>query len=195
MVTFTGLDQSGNPLKALAPFYFVSTNQVNVQLPYALVPGQSYDVVLSVNGAPSVPDRVSIVTASPGLATAADGTLLGQHATTGNQLIADSNPAAIGELITIYAVGLGATTPYFMEGIAPGAATVKTPVVVSVGNVMVDNSAIPYAGLSPGSPGLYQINLYVPAGALPANVNSGRVLFTVTAGGVTSNSAPLPVKR
>jgi uncharacterized protein (TIGR03437 family) len=195
MVTFTGLDKSGIPLKVLAPFYFVGKNQVNVQLPYSLVPGQSYDVVVSANGVPSVPDRVSIVAATPGLATFGDGTLIAQHALTGNQVITDANPAQLGELITLYLVGLGATTPVVKEGDPPPAATANASVVVTVGGVPVDPSKILYAGLSPGSPGLYQINVYVPTNALPANVNSGRLPFVVTAGGVASNSAPLPVKR
>jgi uncharacterized protein (TIGR03437 family) len=58
--------------------------------------------------------------------------------------------------------------------------------------VTVDNrsASIAYAGLTPGSVGLYQINFQIPQ-----NANSGELNVVVTQGGVASNTTKLTVSR
>jgi uncharacterized protein (TIGR03437 family) len=57
---------------------------------------------------------------------------------------------------------------------------------------MVDGqmAAVPYAGLSPGAAGLYQINFQVPATA-----RSGDLPVIVTQNGVASNANTLSVSQ
>src|SRR5271165_201749 len=69
-------------------------------------------------------------------------------------------PAHVGDTLTIYAVGLGPTTPPVTAGgVAVGAANVSGA-SVTIGGVAAD---VLYAGISPGSYGLYQVNLMVPS--------------------------------
>ena len=74
-------------------------------------------------------------------------------------------PAKSGDLVTLYCISLGQTNPASPAGRAPaGAAAAVGPVVVRFGNVEVEPL---YVGVSPGTVGLYQVNLRIPA--LPTN--------------------------
>ncbi len=84
-------------------------------------------------------------------------------------LIAGANfaPAKPGDVLVIYGVGFGATSP----SVAPGtlataaAATVAKP-VVTIGGV---TATVRYAGVTPGYAGLYQLNVEVPMGVSAGN--------------------------
>jgi uncharacterized protein (TIGR03437 family) len=74
-------------------------------------------------------------------------------------------PAHAGEIIVVYATGLGKTVPNPAPGEIPQYAAqivALKSLQVSLGGVAVDAGLIKYAGLSPGSAGLYQINVEVP---------------------------------
>jgi len=60
-----------------------------------------------------------------------------------------------------------------------GAATVATAVQMMIGNVPLTTSDVSYIGVAPGYPGLYQINLRVPA-----TVQPGTQPVTLTENGV-----------
>lgn len=73
-------------------------------------------------------------------------------------------PAKPGDYLTIYGISFGATNPVVAPGAAPSA-------IAPVGNasVTLGTSALPsanpiYVGVSPGTAGLYQVNIQVPAG-------------------------------
>ena len=74
-------------------------------------------------------------------------------------------PATAGEIIVIYAAGLGKTTPATVSGkLVTAAATISA---ASQMQVLLAGQPCPpgdilYAGLAPGFAGLYQINLTVP---------------------------------
>jgi uncharacterized protein (TIGR03437 family) len=80
-------------------------------------------------------------------------------------------PAYPNEYVTVYATGFGGTNP----AIAPGAfptqlAGVSGAVTVSLGGVAIPAANVLYAGVTPGSPGLYQVNLLIPAGTPNGNL-------------------------
>ena len=76
---------------------------------------------------------------------------------------ANMRPAKPGDVLVVYTLGLGATTPAQTVGVpAAGAATVALPVTITIGGVPLSASDIQYAGASPYFIGLYQINLRVP---------------------------------
>jgi len=80
-----------------------------------------------------------------------------------------THPAHIGDVLTIYAIGLGATNPSVASGQpAPSAeplARVSSDLSVNFSGSVVGPFASPaYAGLTPTSAGLYQINVVVPDG-------------------------------
>ena len=75
-----------------------------------------------------------------------------------------SAPAKPGDIVTLYATGLGATDSALAPGeVATQAASLTGTLQVTIGSVAVPASAVLYAGVSPGSVGLYQINLTIPA--------------------------------
>ncbi len=175
---------------SIAPLYFLSSTQLNVEIPVELPPLQQLTAVAVVNNALSLPVTVSTVAAAPGVAVNADGSVIAQDSNF--NLIDAANPAHPGEAIVIYLVGMGATDPPVASGQpAPGlnpgdslAQAVVQPVV------MVNNQTaqVAFAGLTPGGIGLYQINFTVPSG-----IAAGTASLTISQGSVNANSATLPV--
>jgi len=92
-------------------------------------------------------------------------------------------PAKVGDLIIAYGVGWGGTSPAANIGtLAPGAASLTNKISLTLGGVPVDVSSPSfYAGLSPGSAGLYQMNFIVPPG-----VAAGNQELVLTVDGVAS---------
>jgi uncharacterized protein (TIGR03437 family) len=87
-----------------------------------------------------------------------------------------TRPARVGETITLYLIGGGATTPAIAAGtVASGQSAVANP-VVRFGDAP---ATVSYAGLAPGAVGLYQLNVVVP------NVAAGDARLTISLGGVT----------
>lgn len=170
-----------------APLYFVSKSQVNALVPFELVAGTQYDVIVTVGGAISTPSPISLIPATPGLAANPDGTIIAQHAD--SSLITSDKPALPGEIIILYLVGMGLTNPPVVSGVvsplSPLAVVVASPAITIDDQGATD---IPFAGLSPGSIGLYQINVRVPVGTA-----AGSRRLVVTQNGIRSNAASLPV--
>jgi len=52
-----------------APLYYVSKKQINAMVPFELTPGTQYDVIVTVNNALSTPSPISLIPATPGLAS------------------------------------------------------------------------------------------------------------------------------
>jgi uncharacterized protein (TIGR03437 family) len=97
-------------------------------------------------------------------------------------LIPGFAPAHTGDVIIAYGVGWGATTSTDPIGtLASGAASLTNKYSLTLGGVAVNVS---YAGVSPGSAGLYQINFTVPSG-----VPAGNQPLVLTVDGVPSPAA------
>ena len=83
-----------------------------------------------------------------------------------NQLADGSAPVTGGDTVVIYCTGLGAVNPPVALGAAASGPTPTVqPVVVTIGG---QPATVGYAGLTPGFPGLYQVNAVVPAGIAPS---------------------------
>ena len=81
--------------------------QFNVQIPNELTPNQTYPIVVSVNGALTLPDLIDIVPAMPGVAAYSNGDIIAQHAAD-YSLVTEQNPAQPGEYLIMYLAGMGA---------------------------------------------------------------------------------------
>jgi len=151
----------------LANLIYVSPTQINFLVPANLIPGPvTLTVVVDAWAGPQIPIQLS--TASPALfqldqqnavATRADGSL-----------VTPAAPAAPGDVIVLYATGLGQTAPPVVYSLIPKTAAALTQMAsfsVQLDGVPVDPSAIAYAGVAPGYGGLYQINLILPASVGP----------------------------
>jgi uncharacterized protein (TIGR03437 family) len=144
--------------------------QVNAQIPTTAAPGAAQLTVTSASG--STQQQIAIAAVAPAIFSISPT----QAAITNsnNSLNTASNPALRGGVIVIYATGFGPTS-------SSGAAT--APVTVVIGGTSLTAA---YAGVSPGSPGLYQVNVTLPAAmppglALPLYLKQGSAVSnTVT---------------
>lgn len=173
------------------PLFFVSNGQLDIEVPPELQPGRQYNLIVSANGTLTLPDTVILNVVQPGVGSYADGSVsrtLAQH--TNGTLVSTSNPAKPGEVLVVYVLGMGATNPAVTSGQqAPSSplARVATAPTLTVNGEM---AAIAFAGLTPGSIGLYQINFTVPN-----DTSSGDQDLVLTQNGVASNTTKLRVKR
>ncbi|MCW5982629.1 MAG: IPT/TIG domain-containing protein [Bryobacteraceae bacterium] len=145
-----------------AGLYYVSPTQINCLAPGNLLPGRvELQLVHDGRAGPAV--RITLRAAAPGLfqldaktaiATRPDGTLLTREAR-----------AEGGDIVVLYATGLGRTVPDFWYGELPnGAAWLRafSDFNVFLNGAAVDRRNILYAGAAPGYAGLYQVNLRLP---------------------------------
>lgn len=145
---------------SFAPLFYVSPTQVNALIPY----GQSGTISLYVlHGALHGPQiMLQLDPASPGMFTWTGG-VIAQHSD--GSVISATAPARAGETIVLYATGLGRIVPDLVQtSIASRAAPIAaaSQMTVLLNGVQVPASAILYAGVTPGTAGLYQINLTLP---------------------------------
>jgi uncharacterized protein (TIGR03437 family) len=163
-----------------APLFFVSPTQINFQFPFEVTGAQALVQVTTLDGATTL--LVPVMPAAP--AIIAGGII---HAATGAPVNAD-NPARAGEVLTLFATGLGVTNPAVPSGApAPSAPLAVTASPVTV--IMRDWSAnVVFSGLAPGSVGLYQVSFVVPDGP------SGIVQLTVSAAGRVSSPVVVPTR-
>jgi uncharacterized protein (TIGR03437 family) len=186
LTEFSGTSFLAGPFDA--PLYFVSPNQLTVQIPAELTPNRQYSVVASANGQITIPDLVDVVPVQPGMAAFGDGRIIAQHGSDFT-LVDAARPAKPGEALIIYLAGMGATTPQVRSGFpAPGAEPLAR--VDTAAKVLVDGTEaqIGYAGLTPFGVGLYQINFVVPA-----NARTGNLEVVVMQGTKSSNVTRLAV--
>src|SRR5204862_6202116 len=80
------------------------------------------------------------------------------------ELITPTNPVHYGDSITIWATGLGRTNPPIDSGTAAPSDPLPTAVIQPTLLLGGASLRVDYAGLVPGSVGLYQINATVPSG-------------------------------
>ncbi len=186
-LTFNGTQMLVGGLAA--PLFYLSTGQLDVQVPAELAPNQQYMAVVSANGALTLPVQIDTVPLEPGVAAYADGHVIAQHAD--YTLINATSPAKPGEVIIIYLLGMGPTNPPVASGAAapssePLARVTAQPTVTVDGQ----KAGVAFAGLTPGYSGLYQIDFTVPSGA-----TSGDLDLIVSQSGIASNTTKLPVAK
>ena len=158
------VDGLAAPIFAVANVSYPATTQVNFQVPFELWTGTPEPHIVEVQyGGQSafiVPQQ-----AGPGIFLLPDGGGVIQHASN-NTIATVQNPVQRGEILIIYASGLG----YVSTPVPSGeAATGADPIGPNQCNQITTNAGtVLYAGLTPGFPGLYQVNVqvsqYLPPG-------------------------------
>jgi len=170
-----------------APLLYVSSSAINVLSPSSWYPNNGWGYVtfqVYNNGTYSNAVRVFAQNNAPGV-FGLGGSATGQgailHANT--SVIADSsNPAHPGDIVSIFATGLGITAD---QPDVDGSAGLFSPLTsawsVYMGGVQCDPLQISnYAGLAPYYAGLYQINVTVPSGTGTGNVPVEVILHSGT---------------
>ncbi len=151
-----------------ANIYYVSPTQVNVLVPTSLIAGPAMlQLVVDSLAGPAIP--VMLGAAAPSLFQADATNVLAVHLD--NSLITPASPAHAGEVIVLYASGLGPTNPAAIPNQIPQQAASVTPMAnfsLLLNGAAVDPRKILYAGVVPTFAGLFQINLQLPDDA-PSN--------------------------
>ncbi|MEO5925919.1 MAG: hypothetical protein ABIR70_19020 [Bryobacteraceae bacterium] len=175
-----------------APVFFASDGQLNAIVPYGLPVNTSLPVTAKRGDAVSVLRSVPLAAAAPGIFAYGNqlGIVVGVDAN-GAQTLADStNPVRAGQVVVVYATGLGEVDNAVKAG-SPTPSTplsrTVSPVTVTIGGVA---ATVSFAGLTPGSTGLYQVNAAVPSGVAAGN----RVAIVLKAAGQESSPAYISVR-
>lgn len=149
------------------PVYYASPGQIYAVIPRALAPNTRHQLLVRRRGVPAVPVTVAVSAVQPGLFT-----MNNQGAGQASALIdgtasvaASGSPVARGGMVDLYCTGLGLVDYAPMDG-APASLTqparVRIPVSVTVGG---HSAEVSFAGLSPGTVGLYHIRVKIPEDA------------------------------
>jgi uncharacterized protein (TIGR03437 family) len=183
--------------------YFVSETQIDFQMPYATPAGDATVRVdrdgqmgntVTVKVVPAAPRL--LVFSYPGLEGYAEAyinssTVFAVPVTSG----ISSNPAHAGDTVVFFAFGLGQTNPPATDGAAPAASPIPGTSHMIIGQSSLPTSGVTvvpsYAGLTPGSIGVYQINVQ-----LPSNVTKGDAVSAMLdmGGGVFSNRVLIAIQ-
>jgi uncharacterized protein (TIGR03437 family) len=149
------------------PLFYASPTQINFLVPTEQIPGDvSVTVERQGECGPSV--TITLVGAAPALFVMAGGYAIAQDWNTGYTLLTTSAPAHAGDVVVLYATGLGHTTPPWPSGqMAQSAANIAAlaSLQVLINGTAIAPTQILYAGVTPGFSGLYQINFRLPANA------------------------------
>lgn len=175
------------------PVYYVAPGQINLLIPIDATIGDGTLRVVR-NGQQGNLISVSIKDRVPHFILYAGYPIM---VNTANALAGiPTNPVKAGDVIVIYTIGLGPTSPV----VATGTASPFSPLATVGGDSFVcfglDTPFQPatcvkpaFVGLTPGSVGLYQINVAVPSG-LP----SGIIPFSFSVMGVASDLSQIAIK-
>ena len=172
--------------------YYVSPNQVNVQIPWELQGQSSVKIKVKVEDSFGQVYTLPLAPYSPGIFPMADSgsseTVAAAEHLSG-AIVTTANPAQRGETVQMFANGLGPVTNQPATGepalAEPLSWTTNTP-SVSVGG---RPAGVQFSGLTPGISGLYQLNVIVPADA-----PSGLQPVVISIGGIDSKPALLAVQ-
>jgi uncharacterized protein (TIGR03437 family) len=173
-------DQFGNG--AYVPLFYVSPNQVNMQVPYEIQPGTA--TLWVGNPYAAMQCTFTVASAAPGIYSYAD--------TSANRSPIGSGAARVGDTVAIYVTGVGHVSidpndgdlPLLNSNPAP-----TLPVSITVGGVAVAQP-FAYIGLPNWSVGVAQINFTIPSG-----VATGPQPVVVTVGSAPSLPANIAIAQ
>jgi uncharacterized protein (TIGR03437 family) len=200
-----GVDFNGVPAPLLAVANVNGRGQINLQVPYGLsngtpdprcvftrapeevCPGEAALRVKANGIAAYYVQVVMYVEAQPGIFTMDGRVAIAVHNDTG-RLVSAGDPAKAGEVVAIYATGLGPLKGALASGIpapaSPPIETLSQPTVTVAGV----GAEVLFSGLAPGLVGVNQVNIRVPLDAL-----SGDLAVVIRVGGPASEPATLRV--
>jgi uncharacterized protein (TIGR03437 family) len=173
------------------PILYTSSGQLNVQVPFNAPANTQYQLSVQRDSLVSLPEQLVVAQANPGVFTvneqgSGQGVIFKSDGVT---LAQPGSPANPGETVVIYCTGLGAVSPAVPDGTPPPSSPLSNtvnPVTVTIGG---QNAAVSFSGLTPGYPGLYQINAVVPGG-----ISGGAVPLVVAVAGQASPPVTLAVE-
>jgi uncharacterized protein (TIGR03437 family) len=187
---------NGNP----APMYYASYGQLAFQMPYEVANGTAL-VQVTRDGQPSNTVSVQVADRAPRLlliGVGSYGAIVNQDGSipmpVGSFPGVNTHPAHVGDTLTMYAIGMGPTSPAGATGQpAPSAeplARLTTTPLVNFGGGIGGTPVTPiFAGLTPTYAGLYQLNV-----TIPSDVPKGIVNLSVGFSDAASNSVQIVIQ-
>jgi uncharacterized protein (TIGR03437 family) len=145
-----------------ADLWYVSPTLVNLLVPTLLIAGPA-TLQLESDGVAGPPVSITLGALAPALWQLDATTVLAVHLD--GSVVSAGSPAKGGEVIVLFATGMGPTVPAQIPNqVANSAAQIaaKSDFTVVLNGTGVDTSKILYAGAAPGTAGVYQINLMLP---------------------------------
>lgn len=167
------------------PLVYVSSGQINAQMPIDVPTGQPVTLIVTNGAAGSNQVTLNISTAAPGIFIANGTQAIIQNPN--GSLNSQAAPARAGETLVAYLTGAG---PVNSGSWTTGAASPSTPASVTTPYTLTfgtQPAVVQYLGLTPGFVGLYQANFTVPSLA------PGAYPVVITMAGNSSNSATVVV--
>jgi uncharacterized protein (TIGR03437 family) len=166
-----------------APLLYVSPGQINAQVPMEVPAGMQIVLVDNGNGA-GVSYAVNVAPVAPAIFFSPVAAVLKNA---NYSLVSGANPAKAGDVILIYATGLGQTSPDMTTGtlLPVGMIAQTAPVSVTIGG---KPATVVYSIAAPQFAGLYQVAVTVPAGV------PGSVPVVIQQGNGVSNTVNIAVQ-
>ncbi len=150
-----------------ANVYYVSPGQVNVLIPPELIAGPAV-VQLENQACYGPPIQITLSAAAPVLFQSDATTVIATHLD--GSLLTAVSPGQPGEVVVLYATGLGPTAPAAIPNQIPQFAEWIVDLAgfeVFLNGAAVDPHLVLYAGVTPGYAGLFQVNLRLPDNCPP----------------------------
>jgi uncharacterized protein (TIGR03437 family) len=146
-----------------APIDYVSPGQINFLVPFAANTFPIATIQVISNNAQSNTVTEYVRPTTPGIFTGPPngigyGKILHQDGVTP---VTESDPAAPGETVSLFASGLGPVFPPATDGAAgPSTSNTTYTIGAEVGGIY---APVSFSGLAPGFAGLYQVNVQIPS--------------------------------
>jgi uncharacterized protein (TIGR03437 family) len=178
-----------------APISYISPGQVNVQVPSDTPPGNA-NVTVTKDSRVAIPYSIPVNSVEPGLLSIPNFhiaaispryvvALFPDFVTyvqaSGLDASLPSRPAKAQDVVILFGIGFGPVSPEIPAGRIARQLTSLPSFEVQINGV---SAKVGYAGLLPGSVGLYQFNVEVPAGVLRPGQAAGPVPLTFSVNGV-----------
>ena len=154
------------------PILGVTATDIAVQIPWSMNAGDHTLTLDAHADSPFQLEPVVLTVTRPALAFVSTGTdvagwpnAVAVHEDW-SSLVTRESPAKVGEVVHLYATGLGPVTPSLADG-QPGGANPPSRTVETVTCSFVRDVAgeVVWSGIGPGLVGIYQVDLRIPAGA------------------------------
>jgi len=167
------------------PLFYVSPTQINGQLPFETLVGGA-NLQVTAGGVTSSAASITVAAAAPGIFLI--GTNRAAATNSDGSVNTSANPAAAGDTLTVYFTGIGPLDhPVATGQPAPLSGPISRatlPVTVTIGG---QSANVVFAGLSPGSISLAQVNVVAP------DLPSGDYPIVILENGVASNAPSISI--
>jgi len=167
--------------------FYCSRGQINVQVPWGIAGAGTAVVKVVVNESEGNALTLPVAAADPGIFVVNSATQTGAVIFQDGQWVTAGRPATTGDVLSLYATGLGMVNPVPPTDGTPASGdplqqTMETPIVTIDGV----ESPVSFSGLTPGLVGLHQVNFAIPDG-----VAAGIHDLVISVGGKSSNTVKI----